>query len=164
MKSKTTFIVLAAGLALSLFVNVFVIWSLFNFRSKALSTVVTARESLEQLAAESFIADVRINQILPLEMNIEIDQTISVPIDTTYPLNTVVHTTVSLPVFGPQDIAVPINEEIPLQMNLELPVQLTVPISTEYHLDTVLPVEISLPRETAGKLGQTLQDIEDGLR
>jgi len=164
MKPKTTLIVLAAGLTFSLFVNVFVIWSLFNFRSSALSAVRTAREGLDQLAAESFTADVRINQRLPLEMNIEIDQAISVPIDTTYTLNSVVHTTVSLPVFGPQDIAVPINEEIPLQMDLELPVQLTVPISTEYHLDTVLPVEISLPRETAVKLGQTLQDIEDGLR
>jgi len=164
VKFNKTIIALTAGLAFSLLVNIFVIYSLLNFRTAALDIITAAREGLGSLISEPFTADIRVDQVLPLELEIPINQTITVPIDTTYYLDTVIHTTVNIPLIGPQRIAVPIQEEIPLQLNLDLPIQLIIPLSTTYHLDAVLPVKVSLPPEILETMEQTLLDIETGLK
>jgi len=164
MKFKIIMITLAAGLILSLLVNIIVIYSLISFRANALNIIVASREGLSSLTSEPFTADVKVDQLLPLHLEIPINQTITVPIDTSYSLDTVVHTTINLPLVGPQRIAIPIREEIPLKLDLNLPIQLTIPISTEYHLDAVLPVQVSLPPETLDALEQALQNLEDSLK
>ncbi|MDW7739033.1 MAG: hypothetical protein SCJ97_03100 [Bacillota bacterium] len=162
--SRKMALLITGGLVISLLVNIFVVSNIIRFRNDALSVIVTTRDGLSRLTSEPFIAEVAVDQVIPLELEIEIDETINVPIDTTYYLDTTVQTTVVLPLVGPQRITIPIRENIPLQLELALPVQLNFPISTEYHLDAVLPVLVSLPPETVEIIDQTLQEIEDDLR
>lgn len=164
MKSNKIMIALAAGLVISMLVNIVVIYSLFSLKTNALNIIVTVREGLSSLTSEPFTAAVKVDQVLPLDIEIPINQTINVPIDTTYAIDTVVHTTISLPLIGPQRIAIPIREDIPLKLDLDLPIELTIPISIEYHLDAVLPVKVSLPPETLETLEKTLQALEASLQ
>jgi hypothetical protein len=164
VKLNKTITALTAGLAISLLVNIFVICNLLSFKSSARDVIAAAREGLSILSSEPFTADIRVNQVIPLELEVPINQTINVPIDTTYYLDTVIHTTVNLPLIGPQRIAVPIKEEIPLKLDLNIPVQLIIPLSIEYHLDEVLPIQVSLPPETLEAMEQTLLNIEAGLK
>ena len=164
MKTRIALVVLALGLLLSLAINAFVVWQVLSFKAAAFNTVVSARAALSDFTMEPFTTMVQVDQVLPLAVEIPINQTFTVPIDTTYSLDTIVNTTIAIPLLGPQNIAVPIRGEIPLQLTLEIPVRMTVPISTSYHLQVSLPVEVSLPPEVLEALDQTLQEIETGLR
>jgi hypothetical protein len=164
MKQKVWMIILTAGLALSLLLNFFVIFSLSNVRSGALDTVVSAREGFRRIGADSFSMEVQVDQVLPLETMVPIKETISFPLVFNYELDTVVNTEVNLPLVGPQQIAVPIRGMIPVNTVVEIPIRLNLPISTEYHLQAVIPVEISLPPETVSTINQSLEEIENRLR
>jgi hypothetical protein len=164
MKQKLFMIILAAGLVLSLLLNSIVIISLSNVRSGALDTVVSAREGLDRFSADSIRMEVQVDQVLPLDIVVPINETISFPLAFNYELDTVVNTTISIPLIGPQQVAVPIRGTIPVNTVVEIPVRLNLPISTDYHLQALLPVEISLSPETIGTINQSLDEIENRLR
>lgn len=164
MKQKTVIIILAAGLTLSLLLNLLIIYNLSNMRSGALDTVASAREGFGRISADSFNMEVQVDQVLPLDLVVPINETITFPLAFNYELDTIVNTAVNLPLVGSQQIAVPIRGTIPVNTVVEIPVRLNLPISTEYHLQAVIPVEISLPPETVSSINQSLEEIENRLR
>lgn len=164
MKTRIAIVALALGLALSLLINIFVLVQLLQFRAGALDTIVAARASLRRFGTQPITTVVQVDQMLPLSLTLPIDESFTVPVDTTYALNTVVNTTIRIPLLGPQNIAVPIQGEVPLQLTLEVPVRMTVPLSTTYHLAVNLPVQVSLPSDVLDSLDAALQQAEDSLR
>jgi hypothetical protein len=164
MKQKTMFYILSAGLIISLALNLMVIISLARVRTNALDTVVSARDGLDRISADSITMEVQVDQLLPLDIIVPINETITFPLELNYKLDTVVDTTINLPLVGPQQVAVPIRGTIPIKTVVSIPVKLNLPVSTEYHLQAVIPVNISLPPETITALNSTLEEIENLLR
>ncbi len=164
MKQKVFLIILAAGLVLSLCLNLVVINLLARVRSDAHDTVASTRKGLEIVSAKSIEMEVQVDQLLPLTIIVPINELISLPIDLVFPLDTVVNTTINFPVVGPQQVSVPIRANIPINTVVTIPVKMDLPISTEYHLQAVIPVKLSLPPETIDSIKKTLEDIEIKLR
>lgn len=164
MKQKVFLIILAAGLVLSLILNLFVISLLSKVRSDAYYAVVSTREGLEKISTESIEMEVQVDQVLPLDIIVPINEVISFPIDLIFPIDTVVNTTINFPLVGPQQVAVPIRANVPINTIIAIPVKMDLPVSTEYHLQAVMPVELSLPPETINSIKSTLEDLEIRLR
>jgi len=164
MKHKIFLIILAVGLVLSLSLNLVVINLLVRVRSDAHDSVVSTREGLELITAESIEMEIQVDQLLPLDIIVPINEIISFPIDLSFPLDTVVNTTINFPIVGPQQVSVPIRADIPVNTIITIPVKMDLPISTEYHLQAVIPVKLSLPPETIDSMKKTLEDIEIRLR
>lgn len=164
MKPKVIITVLVGLLLLSLAVNIFVIWSLLDFRASAYQVVFNARRSLEILTEENITADVYVDQLIPINTEIYFDQQIDIPIDMTFPLDVIVYTTINLPGVGSQRIAIPIRGNIPIDFTVPVPVKMTVPISTEYQIQEVIPLEFSLRQDALLMLIETLENVENILR
>jgi len=148
----------------SLALHAFTFYTLSQVRKQAAGAVAQARAGLEPLAGEPIVAVDQINQQLPFSPTLPLDQSFQVPINTVYPLSTVVETSINIPLLGPQAIAVPIKARIPIQLTIDVPVKMQVPISFTYHLDTEVPVEVAIPPELLTPVEDMLKQAEEGLK
>ncbi len=148
----------------SLALHAFTFYTLSQVRKQAAGAVAQARAGLATLGGEPIVAVVQIDQELPFSTTLPLDQSFKVPINTVYPLSTVVQTSIQIPLFGPQEIAVPIKAQIPIQLTLDVPVKMQVPISFTYHLDTEVPVEVAIPTELLTPVDAMLKQAEEGLQ
>jgi hypothetical protein len=81
--------------------------------------------------------DVAVDQKIPVDAQVVLDRTLEVPIQTTFPIDQVVETTISIA--GPFDTQIPLDVTVPIQ--LDIPVDLIVPIS----ISEVVPVSAEVP-------------------
>lgn len=164
MKSRVGMIILWILVLVSLALNGYLLFALNQARLQAQEALTNTRASVQNLGTTPFTTTVHVDQLIPFSTTLPLSQTFTVPIDTTYPLNTVVHTAIQIPLLGPQDIAVPIAANIPLQLNLQIPVRMQIPISLTYQLKTDLPVQVKLPPETLDFLDQLLEQAAGALK
>jgi len=164
MKSRIWLIVLTVLVVFSLALNGYLVATLLGVRQTALDAVATARNNLAQLGSQPFVTQVSIDQEIPFDTVVPINQTLTVPINIDYPLSTVVNTAVNIPVLGRQEISLPIQTTIPIRYTLEVPIAVDVPISLTYHLQTDVPVEVVIPPQIRAPLDDVLRQIESGLR
>ncbi len=148
----------------SLALHAFTFYTLIQVRKQAAGAVAQARAGLSTLAGEPIVAVVQIDQELPFSTTLPLDQSFQVPIDTVYPISTVVETAINIPLLGPQKIAVPIKTRFPIQLTIDVPVKMQVPISFTYHLDTEVPVEVAIPTELLTPVDAMLKQAEEGLQ
>ncbi len=163
-RNKLWLIALSVLVGISLLVNGFLMMRVLQARDAALEAVVMARDNLAVLSAESVIVPVRVDQEIPFDTVIPIDQTFSVPLDFEYTLSTVVNTWVNIPVLGRQNVSIPVDTVVPVSYTLEIPIRVDFPISLTYHLQTEIPVAVDIPLEIRASLDTVLSQIEDGLR
>jgi hypothetical protein len=162
-KTRGWLVTLTVLVLLSLGLNCLLVFALFQARNGALEALATARNTLALLRNQPFVTDVMVDQKIPLNTTVPIDETVSVPLDIEYPLSTTVNTYIELPALGRQEISIPIEAVIPIQYTLEVPIQMQVPISMTYHLQTQIPVEVEIPPEVRTPLDQMLEQLERGL-
>ena len=151
-------------LCLSLALNGYILYTRSQARSQAVAVLDTLRAQLDDLGSQSLTTEVQIDQTLPISATLPFDYVFTVPVDTVYPLSTVVNTGFELPIFGWQDVTVPIQAEIPVKLNLDVPVQAEIPISLTYHLQTTIPIKVAWPPEVLSPLEEILREAEDALR
>lgn len=151
-------------LILSLLLNFTVLYVLFYARAASLELLSQAERAVAEFSSQPVKTVVEIDQNIPLSETLFFDHSFLVPLDTVYPLSTVVQTEVSLPLLGTQELNIPIQANIPLQMELEVPVKTNIPLSFTYHLRTSLPVEVVIPPETVEPLSALLQRMTEALR
>ncbi len=151
-------------LVLSLLLNSVVLAALYYARVQSLVLLTQAERTVEQLSSRPIKTIIEIDQRIPLSETLPFDHSFSVPIDTTYPLSTVVQTEISLPLLGTRTVSIPIQADIPLRLELDIPVQTNIPLSFTYHLRTSLPIEVSLPPETLAPILALLQQATAALK
>ncbi len=151
-------------LCLSLALNGYILYTRSLAFDQAVAVLDTLRAQLDDLGRQSLSTEVQIDQVVPISATLPFDYVFTVPVDTVYPLSTVVNTGFELPLLGWQDIAVPIQAEIPLQLDLDVPVQAEIPISFTYQLQMTIPIEVAWPPEILSPLQEILREAEDALR
>jgi hypothetical protein len=108
--------------------------------------------------------DVPIDESIAIETEILLDRTLNVPIQTTFPVDQVVDTTITIA--GPFETEIPLDVTVPVQ--LDIPVELDVPIAVSevIPISTEVPVRLNIPIavDVAGTELATLADaLEAGL-
>ncbi len=129
-------------------------------RAIALRGLRETRMALEALASRPLRMEVSLDTEVPISTTVPLHQTFRVPVETLYHLDTVVQTTVQIPIIGAQEIGIPVVGDIPLHLDLDVPVETEVPISFTYHLQTTVPVEVTLPAESLQPLFAILEESE----
>ena len=157
-------VLFSLGVIASLALNALLITTLAGIRKGLLDTLASARNGLALAGNQALIIDVAVDQQIPIQAAVPVEQTIRVPFQLDYQLSTVVNTYVDLPVLGRQDLALPVEAVIPIETTLEVPIQATVPISLTYPLQLVIPVEIEIPSTLSDSVDDALQQLEQELR
>jgi hypothetical protein len=106
--------------------------------------------------------DVSIDESIPIESEILLDRTLSVPIQATFPIDQVVETTITITgPFGtkiPLDVSVPVQLDIPLDIDIPLSVNEVIPISTEVPVRLSVPIAIDVAGTELASLADALGD------
>ncbi len=157
-------IILFALLALSLALNVFILYVLFAARSRAVSILENSQVLLDQMTTQPIETVVHVDQPIQVSEVLPLQHTFTVPVNTVYPLSTVVRTNVRIPLLGLQEIAVPIETDIPIETEITVPVDTSVPISFTYRLQADVPVRVDLPEETFAPVEEILQQALDAFQ
>jgi len=145
---------------ISLALNVWLINGLLVARRQAAQAVLQAAESVQDLRASTFETTVQIDQSIPINLSVPINQTLTVPIDTQLPVSAIVQVPIEVPFLGAQIFDVPINTTIPIKFETQLPVNITVPISANIPVELTVPVKIDVANTP---LNSTLQKAENAL-
>jgi len=157
-------VVISVLIAISLLLNVVLIVGLLRVREGLQSALTVAGNALALSTSEPLAFVVSVDQAIPIQTTVPIEQSFVVPIELDYPLETVVNTYIDIPLLGRQDIAVPVEMVIPISTTLEIPIQMEIPISVTYQLQTEIPVEVQLPPTLLDTLADLIEQLGAGLQ
>lgn len=104
--------------------------------------------------------DVVIDENLPIETEILLDRTLTVPIKATFPIDQVVETTITIAgpfdTKIPLDVSVPVQLDIPVDLEIEFLINELIPISTEVPVKLALPIAIEVAETELASLADAL--------
>ncbi len=163
-KLRSWRVVISGFVAISILLNVVLIVGLLRTREGLRSALTVAGHAVSLSTSEPFAVVVSVDQMIPVQTTVPIEQSFAVPLELDYPLSTVVNTYIDIPLLGRQDIAVPVEMVIPISTTLEIPIQMAIPISVTYHLQTEIPIEVQLPRTLLETLANLIEQLDAGLQ
>jgi hypothetical protein len=146
---------------LSLLLNGFLLYSLLSVRKGLLDALASARNALAMVGDQPLAFEVTVDELVPIQTTIPIEQTFVVPLQIDYPLDTMVNTYIDIPILGKQELAIPVQTVIPISYPWEIPIQIEVPISFSYHLQQEIPVEVVVPADALDSLTDLLERLSE---
>ena len=106
--------------------------------------------------------DVSIDESIPIEAEILLDRTLTVPIQATFPIDQIVETTITIAgPFGteiPLDVSVPVQLDIPVDLDIPFSINEVIPISTEVPVRLSVPIAIDVAETELASLADALGD------
>lgn len=149
----------------SLILNIYLVCSLLGISQALESARTVAREALVSLAGEPVVVPIAVDESIPVQTTLAFSDTLVVPFQIDYTLDTVVSTSINIPFLGRQSVSVPVYAMIPISETLVIPVQMDVPISVTYPLKVEFPVVVEIPVELTDDLVGYLDtlDLDPGL-
>ncbi len=131
----------------SLILNIHLVRTLLNVGQALESARTAAREALVSLVEEPVVVPIAVDEVIPVQTTLAFSDTLVVPFQMDYTLDTVVSTSINIPILGRQSVSVPVYAVIPISETLAVPVQMDVPISVTYPLKVEFPVAVEIPAE-----------------
>ena len=115
---------------------------------------------LETFSSSTLEFDVAIDQNLPINTEIVIDRTFTVPIKTSIPINESFETTIEVQgPFGltvPVDVTVPVDIDVPVDIEFELPVNETIPVEANVPVNLDVPINVDIAGTELAALADSL--------
>jgi hypothetical protein len=124
---------------LSLLMNAITLRQIVAARQAARQAIGDAIAVLEGFQGQSLSYTVVVDEILIIDTDVPLDETIPVSIDEVMPVDTVVTVTVDGGILGP----IPLN--IPLQTNVPVDLDFNVPVNQSFHIAAAVPVYFEVP-------------------
>jgi hypothetical protein len=119
-----------------------------------------AVSGLQAFRSSTLEFEVSINETIPIETEILLDRTLTVPIQASIPIDQVVETTITIA--GPFDTKIPLDVSVPVQLDipvdLEIPLSIneTIPISTSVPVRLTVPIAIEVAETELASLADAL--------
>ncbi len=140
--------------------NLYLVRTLLEVRNRAVTLVstFTGEASLEvtKLQAATFDYTVQVEQDIPLNLSVPIDQSVDFPFRATIPISTVVTIPIDTPL-GSFPINLPIVTTVPISLTAQVPIHLSVPVSQLVPVRMDIPIEIRIADTPLSGLLDTLQ-------
>lgn len=141
----------------SLLLNVVMLRQVMLARSAAQNAVSDAIVVIDGLKDEQFTYNVVIDDTLPLQADLPINETIPVVIDQQIPIRTNVAVPVDAGILGTINLNVPINTTVPINFEQDITIDRTFSVNTTVPVHLDVPIELSVS-ETP--LSGMLDDLE----
>jgi hypothetical protein len=141
----------------SLGLNIFIIYTLLDVRRQAAESFARAAEAVSVIKDGSIEYTVKIDEEIPIALDVPVQFTVEVPIVETIPVNTTVGVPVEIPLVGTRTISIPILANIPINLTVQVPIDKTIPV------DATLPVKFDVPvtlKIADTSFGDGLEDVE----
>jgi hypothetical protein len=139
-------IALLWGVVISLFIlNLALLYVLNLARLTAVEALGQVETTLDKLAKEVVVYDIRVNQAVPMKADIPLNQKMDIPIQTVIPINQEMKLPFKTPA-GEIMLDVPIKADFPIDTVVPLDFNQTVKVDTTVQLDTTVPVEIAVAK------------------
>lgn len=139
-------IALLWGVVISLFIlNLALLYALNLARLTAVEALGQAETTLDRLAQEVVVYDVRVNQAVPMKADIPFNQKMDIPIKTVIPIDQEMKLPFKTPA-GEIMLDVPIKADFPIDTVVPLDFNQTVKVDTVVQLDTTVPIEIAVAK------------------
>lgn len=151
-------IVLFILVLVSLGLNVYLIAQLVRFQQQTQTlarelrpvlteTLSNTASDLDEIKNSTIGFNARIDTDFPVDLEIPINESINVPINTVVPIKQEIETTVMMSLFEgglevPVDVTVPVDVEVPIDTVVAIDVDQRIPISTTIPIKADFPVEI----------------------
>jgi hypothetical protein len=129
----------------SLALNVWLINTLLGVRRQTGEVAAAAAQGISTLRAETISYTFTINESVPININVPINETVRIPINTTLPIDTEVTIPLNTP-FGQFPITVPIDTTIPVKLETNVPISLTIPIAARVPVVLDVPIQIAIAK------------------
>ena len=129
---------------LSLALNLFVLYILFTVRQQASVAFTQAADALGTIQGGDIEYLVKIDEQVPIALDVPVKFTVTIPIEKTLPINTLVNVPVEIPLIGPRTISIPIQTTIPIKFDVEVPIDETVPVNADIPVHFAVPVRIKI--------------------
>ncbi len=142
-----------------LILNLLLLDTLNLARLTAVETLSKVETTLDSLSNEVIIYNLKVNQAVPVKVDVPFNRTMEIPINTVIPIDQ--ELTVPFPLGGGEvELDVPIKSEFPIDTVVPINFNETLNIDTVVQLDTTMPVEIDLAQTPlADYLKQARQDL-----
>jgi hypothetical protein len=115
---------------------------------------------LESFTSSTLEFDVAIDESLPINTEIVIERTFTVPIDTSIPINESFETTIEVQApFGltvPVDVTVPVDIDVPVDLEITLPVNETIPVEANVPVKLDVPIRVDIAQTELAELADSL--------
>lgn len=115
---------------------------------------------LQAFRSSTLEFEVSINETIPIETEILLDRTLTIPIQASFPIDQVVETIITIA--GPFDTKIPLDVSVPVQLDipvdLEIPFSIneTIPISTSVPVRLTVPIAIEVAETELASLADAL--------
>lgn len=124
---------------------------------------------LDSFRSSTIEFEVRIDEEIPIEAEVVLDRTLMVPIKTTFPIDQVVETTISIAgpfdTQIPLDVTVPVKLDVPVDLEIPFTINEVIPISTDVPVRLTIPIGVDVAETElatlADSLGQGLAAFRD---
>ncbi|MCL4294804.1 MAG: hypothetical protein KJ077_03720 [Anaerolineae bacterium] len=151
--------ILWALVIILLIFNLLLLDALNLARLTAVETLSKVETTLDSLSNEVIIYNLKVNQAVPVKVDVPFNRTMEIPINAVIPVDQQLTVPFSI---GGREVAleVPIKSDFPIDTVVPVTFNETLNVDTVVQLDTTLPVEIDLAQTPlAGYLKQARQDI-----
>ncbi len=144
----------------SLALNIYLVRTLLTVGQAIESARTTVRETLVSFAGEPVVVPIAVDEVIPIQTTLNFSDTLVVPFQLDYTLDTVVSTSINIPLLGRQSVSVPVYAVIPISETLAVPIHMDVPISVTYPLKVEFPVAVKIPAELTEDIVESLDALD----
>lgn len=141
IKPLTALLLVMMGV--SLLIHALTLSRLFAVRNTLRTEIGRLATTVENTKKEQIKYDFAINQKLPINVVIPINQSVVIPVNTSVQIKQ----NIEIPIdtgFGTINLPVPLDVNIPISTSVPINFQQDIPISTSVDLDLTVPIEIDL--------------------
>jgi hypothetical protein len=128
-----------------LILNLALVYGLNRARLYVIDTLGYVETTLDRLASEVIVYNIRVNQAVPVKADIPLNQRMEIPLNTVIPIDQVLRVPFQT-ASGQIEVEMPLNTDFPINMRVPVDFNETISVDTVVHLDTSVPVEIEVGR------------------
>jgi hypothetical protein len=129
---------------LSLLMNAITLHQIVAARQAARQAIGDAVAVLEGFQRQSLSYTVVVDEILIIDTDVPLDETIPVSIDEIMPVDTIVTVTVDGGILGPIPLKIPIQTDVPVDLDFDVPVNQSFRIAAAVPVYFEVPVRLSV--------------------
>jgi hypothetical protein len=129
--------------ALSLALNLYLLWMINNARQAGRQAVEQTIAALDQAVAQEFRFTYHLTQTVPFEGEFPVKQDVVFPFKASVPISTVVPLRMDTG-FGKVDLRIPVKTSFPVDVQVPVKIDQTFPVKMDIPLDMDVPVSLRL--------------------
>ncbi|MEM7342892.1 MAG: hypothetical protein AAF485_01500 [Chloroflexota bacterium] len=140
---KRSTLILGVAVSISLLLNLTLLFGVNVIRLATLDTLNQTNQMLAQLAQETVVYYVALDQAIPVQASVPFQREMDIPVDTVIPIDQ----TFTLPLQTPAGeitVTLPLQANFPVNVMVPLSLDEQVDLDTNIHLKTTIPVNIEI--------------------